>query len=45
MSTHIFCILDKSGSMGFIQKATIDGYNEYIGGLKKTKGAKFYLTL
>lgn len=45
MSTHIFCILDKSGSMGFIQKATIDGYNEYIGGLKKTKGAKFHLTL
>lgn len=45
MSTHIFCILDKSGSMGFIRKATIDGYNEYIGGLKKTRGAKFNLTL
>lgn len=45
MATHIFCILDKSGSMGFIQKATIDGYNEYIGGLKDTEGAKFYLTL
>ncbi len=43
--THVFCILDKSGSMGFIEQATIDGYNEYIGGLKKTKGAIFYLTL
>lgn len=45
MATHVFCILDKSGSMGFIQKATIDGYNEYIGGLKETPDAKFYLTL
>jgi hypothetical protein len=43
--THVFCILDKSGSMGFIEKATIDGYNDYIGGLKKTKGALFHLTL
>ena len=33
-TTHVIAILDMSGSMMGLEKATIDGYNEYINGLK-----------
>lgn len=43
--THVFCILDRSGSMGSIAKATVDGFNEYLETLKqKSKGVRFNLT-
>lgn len=38
-------ILDRSGSMEFIQEATISGFNEYIHGLKKTAKGKMLFSL
>lgn len=38
-------ILDKSGSMQSVRGATISGFNEYIGTLKKDKKADYELTL
>lgn len=39
-------ILDKSGSMSTVQQATIDGFNEYLSGLKRdTPHAMLGLTL
>ena len=32
MSTHIFLLLDMTGSMSSKKEATIDACNEYIGG-------------
>jgi hypothetical protein len=37
--TRIAIVLDRSGSMASIQEATILGFNEFIGSLKKTSGA------
>src|SRR5690348_13746179 len=34
-TTRALAIIDKSGSMGQRVKATIDGYNEWIGSLKQ----------
>ncbi len=42
--TNVHFILDKSGSMGVISKATISGFNEYIDTLKKDKNS-YKLTL
>lgn len=39
ITTQVAVIMDKSGSMGTVQKATIDGFNEYISTLKKKKGS------
>lgn len=33
--THVFVVLDRSGSMSSISDATIKGYNEYLGQLRK----------
>lgn len=38
-------ILDETGSMGSIKDATINGFNEYINGLKKNKKGKILFTL
>lgn len=35
--THLFCIIDRSGSMSGLEKSTIDGYNEYVNNLRKEK--------
>lgn len=35
--THLFCIVDRSGSMTGLEKATISGYNEYVDNLRKEK--------
>lgn len=43
--THIFAIVDRSGSMMGLEKATIDGYNEYVDNLRKEKNVKLTLTL
>jgi hypothetical protein len=46
VTTLVNFILDKSGSMGIIRKQTIDGFNEYINGLKnQDKDIRFSLTL
>lgn len=37
ITTIVNFILDESGSMNAIKKQTIDGFNEYINGLKKQK--------
>jgi hypothetical protein len=39
--THLFCIVDRSGSMAGLEKATIDGYNEYV---DKLRGEKVKIT-
>ncbi len=38
-------ILDKSGSMKPIQKKTVDGFNEYLSGLREDKETEYSLTL
>ena len=38
-------VLDQSGSMDSIRDKTIDGFNEYINGLKKDSNAVYLLTL
>lgn len=41
-TTHVFAILDMSGSMSGLEKDTIGGYNSFI---KKLKGEKIRVTL
>ena len=36
--TYIAVVLDRSGSMSFVTKATIDGFNEFLKGQKATPG-------
>ena len=36
---------DQSGSMMSVRKQTIDGFNEYIGGLKKDTNGRYLMTL
>lgn len=46
MKTHIYFILDESGSMGTRQSATISGFNEYLENIQKDPNlekAKFSL--
>jgi uncharacterized protein YegL len=43
-TTVVHLLLDTSGSMGSVQDATIDGYNEYINSLKED-GGKFKVSL
>ncbi|SRR5258708_7829682 len=43
--THVFAILDRSGSMGGLETDTIGGYNSFIDKLRKQKGIKVTLTL
>ncbi len=43
--TLIVFILDKSGSMGSIQDATISGFNEYVGTLRKDKNTNYSMSL
>lgn len=43
--THLFCIVDRSGSMNGLEKPTIDGYNEYVGNLRKEKSVKITTVL
>src|SRR4051794_3172348 len=33
---HVAIVLDRSGSMETCRQATIDGFNEYLGGLRET---------
>lgn len=44
-TTRVLVIQDKSGSMGNRVSETIDGYNEYINGLKSDDSDDAYLTL
>lgn len=41
-NNRIHFILDESGSMGSCRNATIDGFNEYINGLKNDKNGNKY---
>lgn len=43
-TTVVHLLLDRSGSMGSVQQATIDGYNEYINSLKDD-GGKYKVSL
>lgn len=43
-TTVVHLLLDTSGSMGSVQDATIDGFNEYINSLKED-GGKFKVSL
>ncbi len=43
-TTHLLYILDESGSMESIKSSVIDGFNEYMQGLKKKGGFKVTLT-
>jgi len=38
-------VLDRSGSMSSVRQSTIDGYNEYLNGLRKDTGSEYSLTL
>jgi hypothetical protein len=38
-------VLDRSGSMGSVRQSTIDGYNEYLNGLRKDTESEYSLTL
>lgn len=38
-------VLDRSGSMGSVRKSTVDGYNEYLNGLRADKASEYDLTL
>lgn len=35
--THLFCIIDRSGSMSGLEHSTVEGYNEYLKSLSKEK--------
>ena len=41
----VFTVLDRSGSMSSNRKGTIDGYNEYICGLRDDKKTEYSVTL
>ncbi|KKL70370.1 hypothetical protein LCGC14_2105600 [marine sediment metagenome] len=45
METIVNIILDESGSMSLVRDATIDGFNKYVGDLKKATGNNIRLTL
>lgn len=46
LKTNVIFILDKSGSMESVRRSTIEGFNEYLNGLKKNgKNVEFSLTL
>ena len=48
LSTQVFFLLDMTGSMGENKAATMDAFNEYVGGLKSddsTSGLKFSLAI
>lgn len=45
-TTRVHLILDESGSMSHCRRATIDGFNEYVNGLRNDKnGNKYILSL
>ncbi len=43
--TLVSFVLDKSGSMGSVKDATISGFNEYVGTLKKDKKSDYLFSL
>lgn len=45
MATRVALILDESGSMGWNIQATLDGFNEYVGGLRTDVEGDYYLTV
>jgi hypothetical protein len=45
MKTHVFVILDRSGSMSSCQDATIKGYNEYLEKMQAEKDVRWNLCL
>lgn len=45
MATRVAMILDESGSMYWNKAQTIDGFNEYIGGLKSDEEGNYYITV
>lgn len=42
LTTQVFFLLDMTGSMGIDKPATINAFNEYIGGLKANAGTAGY---
>lgn len=45
MTTKIFAIVDRSGSMQSLTQSTIDGYNEFVDKLRKEKGVRLTTVL
>lgn len=43
--THVEFILDETGSMACCRGSTIDGFNEYVNGLRQDKNNKYRLSL
>lgn len=43
--THVEFILDETGSMSSCRKSTIDGFNEYVNGLRQDKNNSYRLSL
>ena len=43
--THLFCIIDRSGSMTGLEHSTIEGYNEYLKSLSKEKDVRLTTVL
>lgn len=43
--THVFAILDRSGSMSGLESDTIGGYNGFLDKLRKQRGIRVTLTL
>ncbi len=44
-TTNVHIILDSSGSMDMIKSATISGFNEYVGTLRKEKKISYKMSL
>lgn len=42
---HVMVVLDRSGSMSGTKRQTVDGYNEYLGGLRTDTETDYTLTL
>ncbi len=43
--TLIHFVLDETGSMSGVRDATIDGFNEYVNGLRADKKGKYWMSL
>jgi hypothetical protein len=45
ITTHVEFILDETGSMNSCRQSTIDGFNEYVNGLKQDSNTRYELSL
>ena len=43
--TLVHFVLDETGSMSSVRDATIDGFNEYVNGLRADKNGKYWMSL